>query len=271
MKTRLIIFTDLDGTLLRRQDYSFKEALPALDLIRRKGVPLVICSSKTRGEIELYRERLSNDDPFISENGGGIFIPGGYFRKVPEGARVSGDYIVIRIGKSYGELRAGLRRLREMGFRVRGFGDMTAEEVASLTGLSPEEAVLAKARDFDEPFIVEGDVDEEELGRAVASLGLELTIGEYYHLIGGSDKGKAVKRLTELYRAEFGGVRTVALGDSPNDIPMLEAVDIPVIVQKPDGSYDGRIRIPGVIKAGGVGPRGWCRAVTEIIGNSFDE
>ena len=76
---RMIIITDLDGTLLHHRTYSFEEAKPALDLVRRQGIPLVICSSKTRAEIEVYRKRLDNNHPFISENGGGIYIPAGYF------------------------------------------------------------------------------------------------------------------------------------------------------------------------------------------------
>lgn len=71
----LIIFTDLDGTLLHPMTYSFEEAMPALKLCRERGIPLILCSSKTRAEIEVYRQRLKNEHPFIPENGGGIFIP----------------------------------------------------------------------------------------------------------------------------------------------------------------------------------------------------
>ncbi len=55
---KLVIFTDLDGTLLDRDTYSFEPALPALRLIRQKDIPLVLSSSKTRAEIEFYRERI---------------------------------------------------------------------------------------------------------------------------------------------------------------------------------------------------------------------
>ncbi len=264
---KMVIFTDLDGTLLSYDDYSFGEASEALELVKQGGIPLVICSSKTRREIELYRERLSNRDPFVSENGGGIFIPEGYFTKSPEaGVRHDDGYRVITVGKAYGELRDGLARLREMGFRVKGFGDMSVEEIVALTGLSPEEAELSKERDFDEPFVVENGTDEDRLRSAIASLGLNFTVGKYYHLLGDNDKGKAVRILIGLYRRELGEVRTVALGDSPNDVPMLESVDVAVIVQKPGGHYDHRISLPGVIRAEGVGPVGWNRAVKELIG-----
>ena len=77
MTEMIIIFTDLDGTLLDKK-YSYESALPALALIESHKIPLVLCSSKTRSEIEFYRTKLNNDHPFICENGGGIFIPIGY-------------------------------------------------------------------------------------------------------------------------------------------------------------------------------------------------
>lgn len=77
---RIIIITDLDGTLLHPKTYSFEKAMPALRLIKEMGIPLVFCSSKTRTEVEVWRQRLENSHPFISENGGGIFIPDGYFK-----------------------------------------------------------------------------------------------------------------------------------------------------------------------------------------------
>ncbi len=78
---KTVIFSDLDGTLLDAVRYSFNDALPALSLIQAHGVPLVLCSSKTRAEIEACRQRMHNFHPFITENGGGIFILVGAERK----------------------------------------------------------------------------------------------------------------------------------------------------------------------------------------------
>lgn len=73
LMSKTIVITDLDGTLLD-QTYSFEGARPAITLLKEKRVPVVLCSSKTRPEIELYRERLGFKDPFIVENGGAIYI-----------------------------------------------------------------------------------------------------------------------------------------------------------------------------------------------------
>lgn len=273
----LIIFTDLDGTLLD-SNYSFRNALPALRLIKKKNIPLILCSSKTRTEIEHYRKRLKNIHPFISENGGGIYIPKGYFR-----FQVSGDfgelsravrgqdeenekYHIIKLGAKYSDLRKALQELRDDGFDVRGFGDMSIKEITGLTSLKTAEAKLSKQRDFDEPFVFKGSkASLSKLKQNIKLKGLTFSQGEFFHIMGKSDKGRAVSVLKKLYNVQNHKIITTALGDSPNDIEMLQNVDCPIVVQKPDGFYDKRIKVKKLIKADGIGPEGWNKAVMKLL------
>ncbi|HSB34935.1 MAG TPA: HAD-IIB family hydrolase [Nitrospirota bacterium] len=262
MKT--VIFTDLDGTLLDPKTYSFDEARLALDEVRKRNIPLVLCSSKTRAEIEVYRKDLQNSDPFIVENGAATFIPAGYFKQ-PTGGVVREDYVVTTFGTPYRVVREALVRLREsMGIAVKGFGDMTVEEIAALTELSQDEAALARIREFDEPFIFKSEPDERFL-RAIEEVGLHWTRGRLYHIMGDHDKGKAVRLLKRWYESERGKLVTIGLGDGFNDLPLLAAVDHPVLIRKEDGSFDPRVDFPGLIKAKGIGPEGWNRAVLELL------
>ncbi len=259
-----IIISDLDGTLLDSASYSFAAAQPALEAIRARGIPLVLCSSKTRAEIEEYRRRLDNRHPFIAENGAGIFIPTGYFSFPVEGEALDG-YRLVTLGTPYAEIRQHFVRLREQcGARVRGFADMTDEEVAALTGLSLAEARLAKQRDFDEVFVFDGKPDETFL-KAIETAGLHWTQGQFFHILGNHDKGRAVKLLQALYRRESGAVASIGLGDSLNDLPLLEAVERPVLVRKADGSFDARIDLPGLLKTQRPGPSGWNAAVLQLL------
>jgi mannosyl-3-phosphoglycerate phosphatase len=268
---KLIIFTDLDGTLLDSR-YSWRKAVPALKLIQQKCIPLIFCSSKTSAEIELLRKKLNNRHPFISENGGGIFIPKEYFTfQIPKsGLHVHKErnYIIIRLGASYADLRKALCELRTEGFDVKGFGDMSIRELCDLTGLKPSGSKLAQQRDFDEPFIFKGNESAlRKLKQTIKSKGLSFTQGELFHLMGRSDKGRAVEILNSLYRKQYKKIVTVALGDSPNDVEMFRAVDQPIVVRKSNGFYDKQLRVKGVIRAEGVGPEGWNKAVIKLLGS----
>lgn len=275
MVSQPVIFTDLDGTLLDHDTYSFTAALPALELVKLKRIPLVFCSSKTRAEIGCLRERLGNLHPFISENGGGIFVPVSYFseddiRAVSPKAEIIGGYWVFVLGTPYQVLRGVLKKLRSNGFEIKGFGDMSGLEVAEITGLDRKEAELAKRREFDEPFIFQGD--EGKLARLLASIqekGLLHAQARVHHLMGDHDKGKAVEVLTRLYQRKLPEIVTIALGDSPADFPMLERVDYPIIVRNYRGEHDRRIALPNLIRADGIGPEGWNKAVLEFIRKGF--
>lgn len=92
--------------------------------------------------------------------------------------------------------------------------------------------------------------------------------GRFYHLLGGNDKGKALSILEALYKKEKGHIKTVGLGDSQNDLPMLKVVDYPVLVAKPDSGYDPSVRLGNLVFAKGIGPVGWNKAILELLEKS---
>lgn len=261
---KTIIITDLDGTLLDAATYSLEPARPALSLIRKRNIPLILCSSKTRAEMEEIRQRLGNNHPFITENGGGIFIPHGYF-STPIEAEEFGGYQLITLGTPYADIRRHFVGLRDrLQIKVRGFADMTDDEVSALTGLSCDEAMLARQRDFDEPFVFEGEPDERFL-QAIEASGLSWTEGRIFHIMGKHDKGRAVSLLKSLYEKQFGAVASIGLGDSLNDLPLLQAVDRPVLVRHEDGSFNSRVTIAGLLKTRLPGPAGWNEVVLQLL------
>ena len=96
-----LVYTDLDGTLLDHNTYSFLSARPALNQLRFQRISLIFVTSKTRSEVEGWRERLNNQDPFVVENGGGVFIPKAYFPFPVQGAKPSDGFDFIELGDSY--------------------------------------------------------------------------------------------------------------------------------------------------------------------------
>lgn len=259
-----VIFTDLDGTLLDAESYSCAAAQPALKQIAVSDIPLIFCSSKTRAEMEALRLRLHNIHPFVSENGGGIYIPKGYF-SVLAGSGDSDGYQRILPGLPYADIRERFVRLRtRTGAQVRGFADMSVTEIAALTGLPEDEAGLAQQREFDEAFVFDGDPDESFL-QAIEAAGLHWTQGQVFHIMGHHDKGRAVEILLSLYAQQYGDVLSIGMGDSLNDLSMLMAVDQPVLVMHKDGSFDRRISIPQLRKTRLPGAAGWNETMQQLL------
>lgn len=265
----LLIFTDLDGTLLDHHTYSFKEAEEALMRLHQLAIPIILTSSKTRAEILSLQDRLGLCEAFITENGGGIFLPPGHPLKNKKKLQQLDGLEGIQFGKPYAYIRSMFEKVRAE-YNLKGFGDMTVAEISRLTGLGLNEAGLARQRDFSEPFLFLAEPRPQELKEEMADHGLTVTRGgRFYHLMSaGQDKGIAVTETTRLFQADsHDRITTVALGDAENDIVMLRVVDIPVLIPKPDGTYEN-VKLDGLRKAPYSGSRGWGAAIIKIL-NDF--
>ena len=254
LEENIIIFTDLDGTLLDHDSYSFKEASFMLDFIKKHDIPLIIVTSKTKNEVIRLQKLLDISTPFIIENGAGICV-----------SRFQ-DYEMISLGKDYNEIRSAFKRYARQ-IEMRGFFDMSIEEISEYTGLDSEHAAYAKERDYTEPFILQDEDQLPALQEMARKDGLDVVQGgRFYHLITrGQDKAAAVKKVVQYYqKAKSCTYKTVGLGDSENDLSMLQSVDTPVLIPHPDGSYL-ECTIEGVIRATFPGPKGWNAVLKEYF------
>ena len=254
IKEKTIIFTDLDGTLLDHTTYSFEPAMPMLDYIKTNKIPLVIVTSKTKDEVLRIQKLLELKAPFIVENGAGIFMPS------KEG------YEMVSMGFEYEYIRSCFLKYAK-SVPILGFFDMKDEEVASYTNLSIENASDARKRTFTEPFILEDESRLAELQKMANADELDIVKGgRFYHLITwGQDKANAIKFLINEYKKTSDeAFNTIALGDSANDLSMLQSVDTPVLIPHPDGSFMA-CNVEGVIKAPFPGPKGWNTVLKEYF------
>jgi mannosyl-3-phosphoglycerate phosphatase len=261
-----VIFTDLDGTLLDRDTYSWEAAQPALDRLKRQGIPWLLATSKTRAEAEYWRRCLGNSHPFIVENGGAAFVPLGYFPFAIRGSKRRGSYEIIEWGTPYEELVADLQRASQISqCRVRGFHGMTAREVAKLCDLPLEQAVLAKQREYDEPFLILDPERADALATAIQDLGRGSTRGgRFWHIMGANDKARAVAAIATLFEQANRPIRTIGLGDGLNDASFLNVVSAPVIIRSPQAE-ELRSRVPNGMLTDRPGPAGWHDAILSLI------
>ncbi|SQI39636.1 Putative mannosyl-3-phosphoglycerate phosphatase [Serratia plymuthica] len=72
----LLIFTDLDGSLLDHHSYCWQAAQPWLEQLAHTQTPLIIATSKTAAEVAPLQQQLGLSHwPFIAENGAQIVFP----------------------------------------------------------------------------------------------------------------------------------------------------------------------------------------------------
>ena len=267
-----LVFTDLDGTLLEWSSYSTRVSRPTLLRLRQRGVPVIFCSSKTAAEHRALREELGiRAIPAIVENGAAIIVPDSTGLPAGDWPPAPGEpgRRPRSLGLAADEIHRRLDRLRERsGHRLRGYRDITDEDLMRMTGLSRAAAGRARRRDYSETLIDELDHDQwESLRPEFAAEGLECRHGGRFHTVtgAGTDKGRAVREVIDLYAKAYGRpVQSIGLGDSANDAPLLAAVDHPYLVAREDGSW-ANLGIPGLIKVKGRGPYGWGEVVERLL------
>jgi mannosyl-3-phosphoglycerate phosphatase len=255
-----LVFTDLDGTLLDHHTYDHAPALPALNRLRELGIPVIPVSSKTLAELKEIRLRLHLKGPAVAENGAVIAYPGETVQVAPPGYHLLRDFLIDRRANP--------------NYNTLGFGDMSLEEVMEHTGLPREDAKRATKRLASEPFLWRGDAENLAAFRRDANTsGMRLLQGgRFMHLLGETDKGKAVSLVVKHLRSRGKAVtRTIALGDSDNDRDMLLTVDNPVIIQKPDGTHLSLAERPDAILTDQPGPAGWNQAIEQLLAQRGDE
>ena len=261
-----LIFTDLDGTFLNHHDYSFEAAQEAVKKIKEAQIPLIFTTSKTKTEVEHLQNKVGISEPFIVENGAALFIPKGYQAFDLSGLDDFDDYKVSFFGKSYSEVLVFYQKYRE-DYTMVGLSDMTDNEIAKLTGLALSSVPFVRARDFTEPFILRDESKLEAIQITAQKYDLKITKGgRFYHLMSKSqDKGVAVKETIALFEALYRDeVHSIALGDSENDLPMLTNVDLPILIQKHDGSYL-ETDILNIQKSSYQGAKGWNEMVLKYV------
>lgn len=264
-----IIFTDLDGTLLDHDSYSFAAAGPALAVIAEQSIIWVLNTSKTCAELLPLSRRLANPYPFIIENGAAVVVPPGcdFLANVEmeeiDGARHK------RFAPHRRDIVALIHGWREeKAYRFSGFSDFDAPALQDITGLSITDAELALQRDYSEPICWQDT--EEQWQRFSADLqeaGLQaLKGGRFHHIMGPANKGLAMSWLVSCLYPTGAKPRVIALGDSGNDVAMLATADVGVVVRS-DHHAPPKINDPhgSILLTEQCGPAGWNETLLALL------
>lgn len=262
----MVLFTDLDGTLIDHHTYETHKSEEAMQALAKRSVPLVFCSSKTFAEQSALQYQLGICQPFIFENGSAVAIPDGFFpdNLYKADRRKAGYNIVVFAHAEALNLGATLQQIGGL----KGYKHASDAELSAATGLSGDALLRARERWFTETLLSPLAGERLlEVENQLQPMGYSLSRGGRFFTVQSArvNKGKAVRWMMELFRQSFAQSSIfAAIGDSPNDVPMLEVVDVPFLVQSPDHTW-AEVDIPQLIHIQAVGPTGFSAAVRSLF------
>jgi mannosyl-3-phosphoglycerate phosphatase len=267
-KYNYIIFSDLDGTLLDHNTYQFSEANQALKLLKQKKIPVVLSSSKTKIEMSGLQKLMEIEQyPFIVENGSAVYTTNNYFTD-QDNKETIGNYDCYKLGITYKEIVNIIEKISaKYDLTITGFHNTDKGEIMEKTLLDERSVEMAMNREFSVPLFYD-DKTKEILLKEIEKYELKLLFGgRFMHLLGKTDKGKALHFVKNAYGLKYklDSLKTIAIGDTLNDAAMLQAADIKILVKRHNNKHDERVQIENLLYSPYIGPKGWNHSIIEII------
>ena len=231
------VFTDIDGTLLNHKNYSYGDLKKFIKKIKNT-VHIIFNTSKTFIEIKSIQKQLDLDFPFIAENGACIFFPDGYLNENVLSKKFFKykKFICYKLTKL--EPKLLLEKLHSLRnkYNFSFLSELNDKQILRITNLRHNDLKYAKKRLFTNPIY--WNDSKEKIFEFKSELNLInedfclLEGGRFLHISDNYNKGSALKKfLSIIVKSCSSKFTTVSLGDSENDISMLESTDYSCIVK----------------------------------------
>ncbi len=265
---RYIVVTDLDGTLLDHQTYEFTPAADAIQQLAKHDIPIILNSSKTRAEILAIRSELNNQEPFVCENGGVLC---GIAPESNDQDSTTQEHIQY-LGTPRSQFLASLDHLKKkLDLDYQGFATASVDDVVQWTGLAPSDAQKAMTREATEPLLWQDtELALAKFRQELKALELQCVRGgRFHHVMGNFHKASCFAKLKTYYaRHWLTEVQIIALGDSQNDLPMLEQADRAIVIPAKHGVML-KPNNKSTFLASQAGPYGWQEGIEYFFKTIF--
>lgn len=256
MTSKILIFTDLDGTLLDRETFKFESIKNFIKDLISKNVSIIPNSSKTNLEIINFNKDLDKKLPFIVENGAAIYGMNLINPSFPEKIVLSRD--TDEILKIFND---GVPS--KLASKCKFILKLKKEIQLKIFGLPEEKLSLALNREYSIPIKFEGDRNEKnDLLKILKKINLSLQEGgRVINLCDKVSKARAMIKVIKIFKKiENQKIVTIGVGDNYNDLEMLKNSDIPCLVFNDKFKLD-KINIDNCIVSRKPAPDGWEEVV----------
>ena len=258
-KFSIIIFTDLDGSLLHRDNFKFDEIKEYINSLVDEGIIIIPNTSKTESEIDEFVKELGSELPFISENGSSINRLDLINNNFPNKIILSRDkQELLEIFNS--------KVPKELKNKCKFISNMNLKQQTEIFGLQDNNLKNALNRKYTIPFLFEGNkIQKNKLLKILSSSSLTMQEGgRVLNLGDNTNKVKSMNQVLKIYRKVENKIKVIAVGDNFNDLEMLKNCDIPCLVFNDQFKQD-QINIDNLIISNKPSPEGWADVIKTAL------
>jgi len=254
-KFSLIVFTDLDGSLLHRDTFKFDPIKDYIKDLINNEIIIIPNSSKTEKEIEKFNEELGVELPYISENGSSISGLNLINSNFP-------NKIILSREKEELLKIFDLKVPEKIKNKCLLISKLDKKKQEKIFGQKDDRLNDVLNRKYTLPFLFNGEKkDKNRLIKVLSSNSLTLQEGgRVSNLCDNVNKVKSMNKVIKILKKTKNKIKTIAVGDNYNDLDMLKNCDIPCLVFNDQFKLD-QINIDNLIFSNKPSPEGWADVI----------
>ncbi len=254
-KSSVIIFTDLDGTILHRDTFKFDTIKNYLKKLVNNGIIIIPNSSKTEIEIDKFNEELGVELPYILENGSAIHGLNLINQNFP-------NKIILSREKEELLKIFNMKVPEKLMNKCIQISKISKKKQEKIFGQKDDKLQEVLKRKYTVPFLFEGNNSEKnKLLKILNSNSLSLQEGgRVLNLCDNINKIKSMNKVIKILKKTEDKIVTIAVGDNYNDLDMLKNSDVPCLVFNDQFKLD-KINIDNLIFSNKPSPDGWADVI----------
>ena len=244
-----LIFSDLDGTFLHHQNYSYGKNDLVIEKLKKYNHQIIFNSSKTFSEIKLILKKLKLAMmPFSCENGATLYFPKTIFKKIKKSQSFE-DYWKINL--TYKDSLKWYKILKKLkkDFHFELICDLSKIDLLKLTNLKNIKQMLNREAS---QLIIWKDSKKKfnEFSRMI-KINYKGSLnqgGRFIQISSPCNKRIATKEICHIYHESFRDKYYqpfIALGDNKNDRDMLNFAKYPCVIKN---KYSAPIKLNSLKK-----------------------
>ena len=266
---RYLIFTDLDGTLLNHDNYSFGNNKKLISTIINNKNEIIFNTSKTFSECKkLLKELKLSNMPFSTENGAVLYFPKIRFNKIKNSSSFE-RYWKLRIAKLSSKSWHQFLKKKQKKYNFLIAQDLSPKILKKYTNLNNTNMMLN--REASQIILWEDNLTKFKLFKndlKSEKEGVLIKGSRFIQISSICNKRIAKKLISHAYDIQFRdkySINTIALGDSKNDIDMLNSCKYSCLIKNSTGTHVKlRSNKKNVFKSSKLAPDGWGEVLYKL-------
>jgi mannosyl-3-phosphoglycerate phosphatase len=256
---KIIIFTDLDGTLLNEENFSYKQIITFIkNLLKSDYFFIFFISSKTKEEMINLRKKMNINVPLIYENGAGIYDLK-FCNLIKEPLKKN----IVLAKQKIKEIKKKINLFCGLKSNMRFLDLMDIKELKRILGLHLDEIQFAIDRKFSRLFLFDGE--ESNLKNQAKEHGLSINKGgRVYSISDNFTKADAFNFIKKKIKKNYPHCNFIGLGDSENDKKLLEAVDLACIIKNKNKKLKLNKKTNFIYRSKYEAPFGWREIIKKV-------